>query len=46
MVQDGNKAERLSSVSHTAKFITNNLSIDGRPSFIFQGLSPRAIIPF
>ena len=44
MVQDGNKAERLSSVSHTTKFISNKLSIDGRPPFIFQGLLPRVII--
>ena len=36
MVQDGNKAERLSLVSHTTKFIINKLSIDGRPSFILE----------
>ena len=39
MVQDGSKAECLSSVSYTTKFITNKLSIDGRPPFIFYAKS-------
>ena len=39
MAQDGSKAERPSSVSYTTKFITNKLSIDGRPPFIFYAKS-------